>query len=167
MRQRQEGTNAPTQHGTSAQTDGRPFSISHSCVWHFALKRTSESSAHLQIARMSGSFLGSNLALAAIAVVTPLVIGRGLGPGQFGRWIFFTAWAFTLTVAFDRRNAEAAPATADTRPEGGAQYPWMTSKDPSRFSARTSAEYCGANPLGHPRSCTIAPSRGWLQGRSW
>jgi hypothetical protein len=105
----QEGTNAPTQQGTSAQTDGRPFSISHSCVWRFALKRTSESSAHLQIARMSGSFLGSNLALAAIAFVTPIVIGRGLGPGQFGRWIFFTAWAFTLTVAFDRRDAEAAP----------------------------------------------------------
>jgi O-antigen/teichoic acid export membrane protein len=59
------------------------------------------SSAHLRMARMSASFLGSDLARAAIGFVTSLVIGRGLGPGEFGRWIFFTAWASTLTVAFD------------------------------------------------------------------
>jgi O-antigen/teichoic acid export membrane protein len=58
-------------------------------------------SAHARIARMSASFLGSNLVRAAIGFVTSLVIGRGLGPGEFGRWIFFTAWASTLTVAFD------------------------------------------------------------------
>ena len=58
-------------------------------------------SAHARIARMSASFLGSNLARTAIGFVTSLVIGRGLGPSQFGRWIFFTAWASALTVAFD------------------------------------------------------------------
>jgi O-antigen/teichoic acid export membrane protein len=50
---------------------------------------------------MSVSFLGSSLARTAIGFVTSLVIGRGLGPSQFGRWIFFTAWASALTVAFD------------------------------------------------------------------
>jgi hypothetical protein len=72
----------------------------------------------MRIARMSASFLGSNLARTAIGFVTSLVIGRGLGPGEFGRWIFFTAWASALTVAFDLGLSTLVTRDA-ARDEGG------------------------------------------------
>jgi O-antigen/teichoic acid export membrane protein len=54
-----------------------------------------------RIARLSAAFLGSNLARAAIGFAVSFALARGLGAERFGRWIFCTAWASTLTVVVD------------------------------------------------------------------
>ena len=51
-----------------------------------------------RIARLSAAFLGSNLARAAIGFGLSFALARALGADRFGRWIFCTAWASTLTV---------------------------------------------------------------------
>lgn len=55
----------------------------------------------MPMVRMTAAFAGSNLTRSAIAFVTSIVIARGLGPFEFGRWTFLTAWASALTMAFD------------------------------------------------------------------
>jgi O-antigen/teichoic acid export membrane protein len=54
-----------------------------------------------RIARLSAAFLGSNLARGAIAFALSLVVGRALGVERFGRWIWCSTWASTLTVVAD------------------------------------------------------------------
>jgi O-antigen/teichoic acid export membrane protein len=54
-----------------------------------------------RIAGLSAAFLGSNLARGAIAFALSLVVGRVLGVERFGRWIWCTTWASTLTVVGD------------------------------------------------------------------
>jgi O-antigen/teichoic acid export membrane protein len=50
---------------------------------------------------MSAAFATSNLARTAISFATSLVIARGVGVEDFGRWTLCTAWAAALTVAVD------------------------------------------------------------------
>ncbi len=52
-----------------------------------------------RIAQMGTAFAISNIARGGIALVTSLVVARGLGQTAFGRWVFCNAWASTLTVA--------------------------------------------------------------------
>jgi O-antigen/teichoic acid export membrane protein len=54
-----------------------------------------------RIAGLSGAFLGSDLIRAAIAFGMSVVLGRGLGVDRFGRWVFCTTWASTLTAIAD------------------------------------------------------------------
>src|SRR5581483_9561802 len=54
-----------------------------------------------RIARLSAAFLGSNVARGGIAFVLSLVIGRALGVERFGRWVWCTTWAATLTFVCD------------------------------------------------------------------
>ena len=54
-----------------------------------------------RIAKLSAAFLGSNLARAAIGFGLSFALARALGADRFGRWIFCTAWASTLTVVVD------------------------------------------------------------------
>jgi len=57
--------------------------------------------ASARILRVSAAFLASNLTRAAIAFGLTLVLGRGLGPAVFGRWILCTTWASFVTVIAD------------------------------------------------------------------
>jgi O-antigen/teichoic acid export membrane protein len=54
-----------------------------------------------RIARLSAAFLGSNLARAVIGFGLSFALARALGAERFGRWIFCTAAASTLTVIVD------------------------------------------------------------------
>src|SRR4051812_45379402 len=54
-----------------------------------------------RVAQMTAAFAGSDLVRGSIALATSLVIARGFGPDQFGRWTLWTAWASALTVACD------------------------------------------------------------------
>ena len=54
-----------------------------------------------RIARLSAAFLGSNAARAVIGFGLSFALARALGAERFGRWIFCTAWASTLTVVVD------------------------------------------------------------------
>ena len=54
-----------------------------------------------RIARSSAAFFGSNMARAAIGFGLSFLLARSLGAERFGRWIFCTAWASTLTVVAD------------------------------------------------------------------
>src|SRR6202044_3281661 len=64
-------------------------------------RMTAASTPVARIARLSAAFLGSNLARAAIGFGVSFALARGLGAERFGRWIFCTAWASTLTVVVD------------------------------------------------------------------
>jgi len=67
-----------------------------------AEERYADVSAPLaRIARMAAAFAGSTLVRGAIGFATSLVIARGLGREDFGRWVFCMAWASVLTSAFD------------------------------------------------------------------
>ena len=73
-----------------------------------------------RLARMGGAFLASSLAQMAIGFAISLVIGRGLGFAEFGRWTFLTAWAGTLTMAFDLgTSALVTRDAARDRPNAG------------------------------------------------
>jgi O-antigen/teichoic acid export membrane protein len=54
-----------------------------------------------RIAQMSAVLATSNLFGGLIALATSMVIARGLGREEFGRWIFCTAAISVLTAAFD------------------------------------------------------------------
>ena len=54
-----------------------------------------------RIAQMSAVLAGSNLLSGLIALATSMVIARGLGREEFGRWIFCTAAVSVLTSVFD------------------------------------------------------------------
>jgi O-antigen/teichoic acid export membrane protein len=55
----------------------------------------------LVIAGVGGAFAASNLARGAIRLATSLIVARGLGEAGFGRWVFCSAWAGTLTSLLD------------------------------------------------------------------
>jgi O-antigen/teichoic acid export membrane protein len=50
---------------------------------------------------MSAAWATSNVAQAAIAFVTSLIVARGLGRDGFGTWTLCLAWAATLTMVCD------------------------------------------------------------------
>ena len=54
-----------------------------------------------RIGTLSAAFVGSDIARAAIAFRMSLILGRSLGVDGFGRWLFCTTWASTLTVVSD------------------------------------------------------------------
>jgi O-antigen/teichoic acid export membrane protein len=69
---------------------------------------------------MGAAFLGSSLAQITFALVTSLIIGRGLGVAEFGRWTLLTAWAATLTTTFDLgMSALVTRDAARDRPNAG------------------------------------------------
>jgi len=75
---------------------------------------------NVRLAKMSAAFAGSNLTRTAIAFVTSVVIARGLGAPEFGRWILFMAWASALTMVFDLGlSALVTRDAARTRDDGG------------------------------------------------
>jgi len=53
------------------------------------------------LATMTAAFAGSDVARSAIAFATSLVVGRGLGPDDFGRWTYCMAWAAAWTMVAD------------------------------------------------------------------
>ena len=53
------------------------------------------------IAHMTAVFASSSVVRAGIAVAGAIVVGRGLGADDFGRWTFCLAWAATLASVLD------------------------------------------------------------------
>jgi O-antigen/teichoic acid export membrane protein len=60
-----------------------------------------ERNACARLVGMSTAFATSNAARTAISFATSLVVARGLGIDDFGRWTLCMAWAAVLTVTFD------------------------------------------------------------------
>jgi O-antigen/teichoic acid export membrane protein len=54
-----------------------------------------------QIARLGGGYVTANTVRMGLAFVQSLVLARGFGPEEFGRWVLWSSWAATLTAAFD------------------------------------------------------------------
>ena len=135
-----------------------------------------------RIARLSAAFLGSNLARAAIGFGVSFALGRGLGAERFGRWIFCTAWASTLTVVVDLgfgvlltrdgARAEAEPGRllsgalvlrlAVVLPLAALLYAGAGYLSPD---AETSAGLRVAAPLGGAGRCTDALARSSARSR--
>ena len=51
--------------------------------------------------RMTAAFVASDLVRGVIAFATSVIIARGLGRDEFGRWTLYATWASALTVMFD------------------------------------------------------------------
>src|SRR5262245_56939672 len=54
-----------------------------------------------RLTRMTAAFVASDLVRGAIAFATSVIIARGLGRDEFGRWTLYATWASALTVMFD------------------------------------------------------------------
>src|SRR5262245_36797565 len=50
---------------------------------------------------MTAAFVASDLLRGAIGLATSVIIARGLGRDEFGRWTLYATWASALTVMFD------------------------------------------------------------------
>lgn len=55
----------------------------------------------VRLARMTATFVVSDLARGLLGFVTSVMIARALGQQVFGRWVLYSTWASTLTVLFD------------------------------------------------------------------
>jgi O-antigen/teichoic acid export membrane protein len=50
---------------------------------------------------MTAAFVASDLLRGVVAFVTSVILARGLGRDEFGRWTLYATWASALTVMFD------------------------------------------------------------------
>jgi len=50
---------------------------------------------------MTAAFVASDLTRGALGFATSVIIARGLGRDEFGRWTLYATWASALTVMFD------------------------------------------------------------------
>src|SRR5262245_15590664 len=50
---------------------------------------------------MTAAFVASDLTRGALGFATSVIIARGLGRDEFGRWTLYATWASMLTVLFD------------------------------------------------------------------
>jgi O-antigen/teichoic acid export membrane protein len=54
-----------------------------------------------RLTRMTAAFVASDLLRGLIAFATSVIIARGLGRDEFGRWTLYATWTSGLTVMFD------------------------------------------------------------------
>lgn len=130
---------------------------------------------------MSAAWATSNVAQAAIAFVTSLVVARGLGTDGFGRWTLCMAWAAMLTMMFDLGfgvllTREAARDTANAGHMVGAALvvrlgllvpaalvfaaaaPWLATEPSTAAALRIAPLIAGA---GIAYTCLAAVFRAW------
>ena len=97
---------------------------------------------------MTAAFVASDLVRGVIGFATSVIIARGLGRDEFGRWTLYATWASALTMMFDLGfgvllTREAARGGRVGAIVGGAVVARLALFTPSPWRSRYSAQAAG------------------------